>query len=97
MMKISLVICVYNEEDNIQPLVEQITGSLDSVFDYEIIYVDDGSTDTTVQMIKSLNHPLGFCGFLSFKSLRAVCPACPLVRRYKSCIDLLGLHSKYMR
>jgi len=57
MKQISLVICVYNEEDNIQPLVEQITSSLDSVFDYEIIYVDDGSTDTTVQKILSLNHP----------------------------------------
>ncbi|MBL7111727.1 MAG: glycosyltransferase family 2 protein [Bacteroidales bacterium] len=57
MKKISLVICVFNEEDNIQPLVEQITGSLDSVFDYDVIYVDDGSTDSTVQKIKSLNHP----------------------------------------
>ncbi len=57
MKRISLVICVFNEEDNIHPLVEQITGSLDGVFDYEVIYVDDGSTDSTVQKIQSLNHP----------------------------------------
>jgi glycosyltransferase involved in cell wall biosynthesis len=57
MKKISLVICVYNEEDNIEPLVEQISGSLDAVFDYDIIYVDDGSADSTVKKIKSLNNP----------------------------------------
>ena len=57
MKKISLVICVYNEEDNIVPLVEQITGSLDGIVDYDITYIDDGSADSTVQKIKSLNNP----------------------------------------
>ncbi len=56
MIKISAVVCVYNEELNIKPLVEKITEAL-SDLDYEIIYVDDGSTDNTVKEIRKLNHP----------------------------------------
>jgi len=56
MKKISLVICVFNEEDNIKPLVDQITSSLDHL-NYEIIYVDDGSTDQTAYNIKALQNP----------------------------------------
>jgi glycosyltransferase involved in cell wall biosynthesis len=55
-MKISVVVTVYNEEANIQPLVNQITGALKD-FDYEIVYVDDGSKDNTVRNIKALKDP----------------------------------------
>ena len=57
MKKLSVVVCVYNEELNIKPLVEKITASLDKI-EYEIIYVDDGSTDATVKEILKLKHPL---------------------------------------
>ena len=56
MEKISVVVTVFNEEDNIRPLVEQITAALTD-YPFEIVYVDDGSTDNTVQVIKSLNNP----------------------------------------
>ena len=56
MSKISVVITVYNEESNVQPLVKQITEALRG-FDYEIVYVDDGSKDKTVQRIKELRDP----------------------------------------
>lgn len=46
MKKLSLVICVFNEESNIKPLSEQIKSALNS-FDFEAIFVDDGSTDQT--------------------------------------------------
>jgi glycosyltransferase involved in cell wall biosynthesis len=46
-MKISVVVCVYNEEENIRPMVQQIRDALRGL-SYEIIYVDDGSTDNTV-------------------------------------------------
>ncbi len=53
--KISLVICVYNEQPNISPLVDQIYDSLQG-YDFEIIYVDDGSSDGTTGEIKALNR-----------------------------------------
>lgn len=56
MGKISVVITVYNEESNVQPLVKQITEALRD-FDYEIVYVDDGSKDATVHRIKELKDP----------------------------------------
>jgi len=54
MPKLSIVVTVFNEEDNIKPLVKSIFESLQGI-DFEIIYVDDGSTDNTVQEIRSLN------------------------------------------
>ena len=54
MKKLSLVICVYNEEPNIKPLAEQIKAALKN-FDFEAIYVDDGSTDNTRTEIRNIN------------------------------------------
>ncbi|MEL7587784.1 MAG: glycosyltransferase family 2 protein [Prolixibacteraceae bacterium] len=53
MKKLSLVICVYNEEENIKPLSEQIITALAGM-DYEAIFVDDGSTDQTREMVRSI-------------------------------------------
>lgn len=55
-MKLSVVVCVYNEELNVKPLVQQISDALKG-YDYEIIYVDDGSTDDTVKNLRALPHP----------------------------------------
>ena len=53
---LSVVVTVFNEEPNIRPLVSRITDALEGR-DYEIIYVDDGSTDNTVKELRSLDHP----------------------------------------
>lgn len=50
MRELSVVITVMNEEDNIQPLLEQIRSAL-SAYDYEVIFVDDGSSDQTIPRI----------------------------------------------
>ncbi|MBX2817333.1 MAG: glycosyltransferase family 2 protein [Saprospiraceae bacterium] len=50
-LDISVVVCVYNEEDNIAPLLQQIQQSLTN-FKYEVIYVDDGSTDKTLHALQ---------------------------------------------
>ena len=54
MKKLSLDICVFNEEPNIKPLSEQIKEALKN-YDFEAIFVDDGSTDNTRREIKNIN------------------------------------------
>ncbi|MEG2396813.1 MAG: glycosyltransferase family 2 protein, partial [Oscillospiraceae bacterium] len=52
-MKLSLIVPCYNEQDNIVPMCEAIKGAFKSGFDYEIIFVNDGSVDKTVLTIKT--------------------------------------------
>ncbi len=54
--KLSVVVTVYNEASNIHPLMERITQALEGI-DYEILYVDDGSTDDTLKELYSITHP----------------------------------------
>jgi glycosyltransferase involved in cell wall biosynthesis len=53
MRELSLVITVINEEDNIHPLVNEIRNALHDM-DYEVVFVDDGSTDATKKRIKDV-------------------------------------------
>ena len=53
---LSLVIPLYNGEENIEPLLHNINNALEN-YHFEIILVDDFSTDKTVNTIKTLNHP----------------------------------------
>lgn len=53
--KLSIVIPVKNEEKSVQILHEQLISVLSSVdIEYEIIFVDDGSTDRTFQNIMNI-------------------------------------------
>ena len=53
MEKLSLVISVYNEEENVIPLYDQIREAL-AGFDFEAIFVDDGSTDNTIKNLRTI-------------------------------------------
>ncbi len=53
---LSIVVCVYNEAQNITPLIEQLDAAL-SGLDYEMVFVDDGSTDGTLIELKKAVHP----------------------------------------
>ena len=55
-MELSVVIPVKNEAGNIAPLVAEIAAALDGRIDYEIVYVDDGSSDATAAEIRDLQH-----------------------------------------
>jgi dolichol-phosphate mannosyltransferase len=50
---ISLIIPVYNEEKNIQPLVERLLPILQD-YTYEVIFVNDGSKDKTENEVKNI-------------------------------------------
>ena len=49
--EITLVIPALNERDNIQPLVMEIVAALDGKVAFEVLFVDDGSTDGTPEEI----------------------------------------------
>ena len=48
---VTIVVPVRNEAGNITPLITEIAAALDGLWPYEIIYVNDGSTDETAQRL----------------------------------------------
>jgi dolichol-phosphate mannosyltransferase len=48
---VSIVVPVRNEAENIVPLIEEIAAALEGRWAYEIIYVNDGSTDATAERL----------------------------------------------
>jgi dolichol-phosphate mannosyltransferase len=55
-MKISIVVPVHNEAENIFSLIEEIVDAMSQAEDYEIIYVDDGSNDNTASVLKQIQQ-----------------------------------------
>ncbi len=54
-MKVSVVIPAYNEEENLPVLYERLKAVLDRLEgDYEILFVDDGSTDGSFEVLRDL-------------------------------------------
>lgn len=58
MKKVSVLIPTYNEEDNVEPLSEAIVAQFKLLpqYDYEIIFIDNNSQDTTREKIKKLHN-----------------------------------------
>jgi dolichol-phosphate mannosyltransferase len=56
-MDISVVIPVCNEVDNVGPLAREIVAALRDR-EFEIIFVDDGSTDGTAAAVRALRHDI---------------------------------------
>jgi len=51
--KLSVVIPLYNEEDNVSPLLAELRPVLDGLGQaYEVVLVDDGSTDSTAERLR---------------------------------------------
>jgi dolichol-phosphate mannosyltransferase len=50
-LDVSVVVPVCNEEDNVQPLAQEIHAALQGRYAFETIFVDDGSTDTTARAV----------------------------------------------
>lgn len=48
---LSVVVPVYNEEENVVPLIDEIVEALQEFKTFEIIYVNDGSSDNTLQVL----------------------------------------------
>ena len=54
MPDLSVVIPVQNEEENICLLIDEVRQALDGVLDYELIYVNDGSSDSTLEILNEV-------------------------------------------
>lgn len=67
-MQFSIVIPVYNEAGNVQPLVAEISRAMDDAGAFEIICVDDGSDDATR---------------CELRELRRHCPALRVLRHHR--------------
>jgi dolichol-phosphate mannosyltransferase len=52
---LSVIVPVLNEEDNIPELVRRLKAALDGGVPFDIIFVDDGSTDRTGRLLTSLH------------------------------------------
>jgi dolichol-phosphate mannosyltransferase len=54
--KIAIVIPSYNEEGNIEIMANSIKDTMQALpYDYEVIFVDDGSSDATLEKLKALS------------------------------------------
>src|SRR5260221_13028689 len=100
---ISVVVPVMNEEQNVRPLYEKLSAQLNALGqNYEVIFVDDGSTDKTFAELKTLHddHP-GIVGVVGFRRNFGKTPA--LVAGFSRCrgevlstreVDLQELHEE---
>jgi dolichol-phosphate mannosyltransferase len=55
-MDLSIVIPVFNEAENIPILADEIRSALDGKYEYEVIFVDDCSTDTSADALSALRQ-----------------------------------------
>jgi len=65
---LSIVIPVYNEEDNVRPLFEKIQAVCEAIGDaYEVLFVDDGSQDKTFAVLSELSKQEPQLAVIQFK------------------------------
>lgn len=68
---ISIVVPVYNEEDNLPRLVEEIVAALARTGkEWEALFVDDGSTDASLDVLRRLAADVPQVRFVSFRENR---------------------------
>jgi len=66
--KVSVLIPLYNEEESLKPLLVEIKDALKKIsIDYEIFFVDDGSTDNSLSIIKEFAKTNPKIKFISFR------------------------------
>jgi len=66
--KVSILVPLYNEEESLRPLISEIRSALKKIdINYEIMLVDDGSTDKSLEIIKEIARTDNKIRFISFR------------------------------
>jgi glycosyltransferase involved in cell wall biosynthesis len=65
-MKVSIVIPLYNEKETIEELLEQIFSACKTI-ETEVIFIDDGSTDNSLELLRELSLNNQNVNFISFR------------------------------
>ena len=50
-MQLSIVVPVRNEQENVLPLLAEIHAALEGGGEFEVVYIDDGSSDAALQRL----------------------------------------------
>lgn len=67
-VEVTALIPVYNEEENLKPLLEKLTADLRALGrSYEILVVDDGSSDATLDRLRELHRTIPHLRAVSFR------------------------------
>lgn len=67
MQKLSIIVSVFNEEESLPMFYQELKNILQNVdFDYEILFVNDGSTDQSLEKIREINHQDKFVHLINF-------------------------------
>lgn len=66
MKEISIIIPCYNEEEVLHILYAEVLKNLDSSYEYNLIFIDDGSKDRTLEIIMELSRKDERVKYLSF-------------------------------
>ena len=59
-MRLSVILPVHNERENLKPLLQELSGVLSRYPESEVIAVDDGSTDGSLEMLLSFSSHFPF-------------------------------------
>jgi polyisoprenyl-phosphate glycosyltransferase len=64
--KISVIIPVFNEEGCVTSVAERVVSIMSNYSEYEVLFIDDGSQDNTLETLKALHTRNPKINFLSF-------------------------------
>ena len=79
MLEVSIVIPVFNEEESLKELNENITNSFKSFKkSYEIVFIDDGSSDSSLEILQRLEKAYSNVRVFSFRKQMGKSPALTL-------------------
>jgi len=68
-VKISVVVPFYNEEENVRRLYEKLSSVLDNLGEtYEMIFIDDGSRDKTLEILRKIQRENARVTLIKFKT-----------------------------